>query len=112
MIKMQISLKYKTFEYYGWAEDSDKILNRFDKESALRVHLVMNCAGEDYSMLKVEVIWLFHCSLLLNRKQAQLHIQTTITWEAMVMAASDTMVAMGMGMGTSTTTYSEQDYVP
>ncbi len=22
----------KTFEYYGWAEDSDKILNRFDKE--------------------------------------------------------------------------------
>lgn len=24
--------KYKTFEYYGWAEESDKILNRFDKE--------------------------------------------------------------------------------
>ncbi len=24
--------KYKTFEYYGWAEDSDKILNRFQKE--------------------------------------------------------------------------------
>jgi len=24
--------KYKTFEYYGWAEDSDEILNRFDKE--------------------------------------------------------------------------------
>ncbi len=24
--------KYKTFEYYGWAEDSDKVLNRFDKE--------------------------------------------------------------------------------
>ena len=24
--------KYKTYEYYGWADDSDKILNRFDKE--------------------------------------------------------------------------------
>lgn len=24
--------KYKTFEYYGWAENSDEILNRFDKE--------------------------------------------------------------------------------
>jgi hypothetical protein len=24
--------KYKTFEYYGWAEESDKILTRFDKE--------------------------------------------------------------------------------
>lgn len=24
--------KYKTFEYYGWAEESDKILNQFDKD--------------------------------------------------------------------------------
>ena len=24
--------KFKTLEYYGWADDSDKILNRFDKE--------------------------------------------------------------------------------
>ncbi len=24
--------QYKTLEYYGWADDSDKILNRFDKE--------------------------------------------------------------------------------
>jgi hypothetical protein len=24
--------KYKTFEYYGWAEESDKILNRLDRE--------------------------------------------------------------------------------
>ena len=24
--------QYKTYEYYGWAEESDKILNRFDKE--------------------------------------------------------------------------------
>jgi hypothetical protein len=24
--------QYKTFEYYGWAEESDKILNRFDRE--------------------------------------------------------------------------------
>jgi len=24
--------KYKTFEYYGWTDESDKILNRFQKE--------------------------------------------------------------------------------
>ena len=24
--------KYKTFEYYGWAEESDKILKQFDKD--------------------------------------------------------------------------------
>lgn len=24
--------QYKTFEYYGWADESDKILNRFDRE--------------------------------------------------------------------------------
>ena len=24
--------KYQTFEYYGWEEESDKVLNRFDKE--------------------------------------------------------------------------------
>lgn len=24
--------QYKTFEYYGWTENSDQILNRFDKE--------------------------------------------------------------------------------
>jgi len=24
--------QYKSLEYYGWADDSDKILNRFDKE--------------------------------------------------------------------------------
>jgi hypothetical protein len=35
--------KYKTFEYYGWAEDSDKILNRFDKER------IENAFGEEFS---------------------------------------------------------------
>lgn len=24
--------QYKTFEYYGWAEESDKVMTRFDKE--------------------------------------------------------------------------------
>ncbi len=24
--------KYKKFEYYGWTDNSDQILNRFDKE--------------------------------------------------------------------------------
>ena len=33
----------KTFEYYGWADDSDQILNRFDKER------IEDAFGEEFS---------------------------------------------------------------
>ena len=34
--------EYKTLEYYGWAEESDKVLTRFDKER------IENAFGEEF----------------------------------------------------------------
>ena len=34
--------QYKTFEYYGWAEESDKILTRFDRDR------IENSFGEEF----------------------------------------------------------------
>ena len=38
---------YKTFEYYGWTEESDKILNRFDKER------IENAFGEEFDKFPI-----------------------------------------------------------
>ena len=37
--------KYKTVQYYGWAENSDQILNRFDKE---RIEQAQVWGARDY----------------------------------------------------------------
>ena len=42
--------KYTKLEYYGWAENSDKILNRFDKER------IENAFGEEFRKRGVEVV--------------------------------------------------------
>ena len=55
--------QYKTLEYYGWAQDSDKILNRFDKER------IEEAAGKEFKKRGMEfvesggdlVVALFRC---------------------------------------------------
>lgn len=42
--------KHKTFEYYGWAEDSDKLLNRFDKER------IEKAFGEEFKKRGLEYV--------------------------------------------------------
>lgn len=42
--------QYKTFEYYGWAEESDKILNRFDKER------IEKAFGEEFAKRGLEYV--------------------------------------------------------
>ncbi|MBA7526960.1 hypothetical protein ES705_19132 [subsurface metagenome] len=42
--------QYKTFEYYGWAEESDKILNRFDKER------IEESFGEEFKKRELEYV--------------------------------------------------------
>lgn len=42
--------QYKTFEYYGWAEESDKILNRFDKER------IESSFGEEFKKRGLEYV--------------------------------------------------------
>lgn len=42
--------KYKTFEYYGWAEESDKILTRFDRDR------IENAFGEEFKARELEYV--------------------------------------------------------
>jgi len=42
--------KYKTFEYYGWAEESDKILNNLDKDR------IENAFGEEFKARGLEYV--------------------------------------------------------
>lgn len=42
--------QYKTYEYYGWAEESDKIMNRFDKER------IEQSFGEEFTKRGLEYV--------------------------------------------------------
>ena len=42
--------KYKTFEYYGWAEESDKILNSLDRDR------IENAFGEEFKARGLEYV--------------------------------------------------------
>jgi hypothetical protein len=102
--------KYKTFEYYGWAEDSDKILNRFDKER------IENAFGEEFrkrGLKYVEgngdmVVSLF---IVAEQKTSTTAHTNHYNMGGYGYGGFGYYGGMGMGMGTSTTTYSEQDYV-
>ena len=41
---------YKTFEYYGWAEESDKILNRLDRDR------IENAFGEEFKLRGLQYV--------------------------------------------------------
>lgn len=104
--------KYKTFEYYGWAEESDKILNRFDKE---RIEKSFAVEFKKRGLEFVEnggdmVVSLF---IVVDQKTS-----TTAYTNHYNMGGYGYGPGWGwyggyggMGMGTSSTTYSEQDYL-
>lgn len=100
--------EYKTFEYYGWAENSDKILNRFDKER------IENAVGQELAargMKYVEsggdaVVALF---IVVDQKTS-----TTAYTDYYNNGPYGYGPRWGWGYagrgGTATTTYSENDY--
>ncbi|MCG8308580.1 MAG: DUF4136 domain-containing protein [Cytophagales bacterium] len=102
--------KYKTFEYYGWTEESDKILNRFDKE---RIEQAFGAEFAKRGLKYVDdggdmVVSLF---IVVDKKTS-----TTAYTNHYNMGGYGYGPGWGWyggygGMGTSTTTYSEQDYL-
>jgi hypothetical protein len=106
--------KYKTFEYYGWAEESDKILNRFDKER------IESAFGDEFAkrgLKYVEGNGDMVVSLFIVAEQ-----KTSTTAHTNHYGAGGYGYGgrgwyggygggYGGGMGTSTTTYSENDYL-
>lgn len=102
----------KTFEYYGWADDSDQILNRFDKER------IENAFGEEFSkrgMSEVENEADVIVALYIVTEQKT---QTTATTTGMGGGYGGYGYGgyygygpgWGWGGGMSTTTYHDYDY--
>lgn len=104
--------KYKTFEYYGWAEESDKILNRFDKER------IETAFGDEFRKRGLEYVkgngdMVVSLYIVVDQKTS-----TTAYTNHYNMGGYGYGPGWGwyggyggMGMGTSSTTYSEQDYL-
>ena len=104
--------KYKTFEYYGWAENSDKILNQFDKD---RIEKAFGAEFKNRNMKYVEsggdLIVTLH---IVTEKKTE----TTATTTSMDGGygyggyyGHGPRYGWGTGMGYSTTTYNQYDYL-
>jgi hypothetical protein len=106
--------KYKTFEYYGWAEESDKILNRFDKER-IEAALGYEFAKRGLELVDEEGDMVVSLFIVVDQKTS-----TTAYTNHYDMGGYGYGYGPdwgwyggygGMGMGTSTTRYSEEDYL-
>ena len=99
--------QYKTFEYYGWIEESDKILSRFDKER------IENAFGEEFEARGMELV----------EEGGDIVVALFIVAEQKTQKSASTMhhggyggyyghgPGWGYGSGYSTTTINEYDYV-
>jgi len=100
--------KYKTYTFAGWQKDSDKQLNKFDKE---RVQKAFKAEFDARGMSLVD-------------SSGDVTVTLYIVLEAKTSTSAYTSYNGGMGyggrwgwgyggagMGTSTTTYSEDDYI-
>ena len=104
---------YKTLEFYGWAEESDQILNRFDRER------IEEAFGNEFSSR----------GMTLAEDNADVVVSLFIVVDEKTSKTAYTDhynmggfgpgwgygygygYGGGMGMGTSTTTYTESDYL-
>lgn len=106
--------KYKTFEYYGWTEESDKILNRFQKER------IENAFGNEFEKRGLKYVkdggdMVVSLYIVVDKKTSTTaytnHYGGGYGYGGMGWYGGYRMGYGGMGMGTSTTTYSENDYL-
>ncbi len=103
--------KFKTFEYYGWAEESDKILNRFDKE---RIESAFGDEFRKRGMTYVESEGDVIVTLFIVTEQKTKTTATTTGMGGMYGGYGGYYghgPGYGWGGGMSTTTYSDYDYV-
>ena len=100
--------EYKTLEYWGWAEDSDKILNRLDKER------IENAFGNEFKKRGIDVV---------EKGQGDMIVSLYIVTEQKTQKSATTTSmgggyggyygygpGYGWGGGHSTTTFNEYDY--
>ena len=110
--------KFKTFEYYGWADESDQLLNRFDKER------IEKAFGAEFKSRGLEYVESGGDLIVTLYIVAEQKTSTTAHTSSVGMGGAygygyggyygygpSYGWGSGMGMGHSTTTYSESDYV-
>ena len=103
--------KYETFEYYGWAEESDKILNRFDKER------IEQAFGEEFRKRGLEYVkeggdMVVSLYIVVDQKTSTTAYTNHYGAGGYGYGGRGWYGGYGgMGMGQSTTTYSENDYL-
>lgn len=107
--------KYKTFEYYGWQEDSDKILNRFDKER------IESALGDEFSKRGLKLVtengdMVVSLFIVVDQKTSTTAYTNHNNMGGYGYGGGGFYGGYGygygnMGMGSSTTTYSENDYL-
>jgi len=104
--------QYKTYQFLGWAEESNKILNRFDQE---RIQKAFGLEFDKRNMEYVESNGDLAVSLFVVVDK-----KTSVTAYTNHMGMGGYGYGAGwgwyggyggMGMGTSTTNYSENDYL-
>jgi len=104
--------QFKTFEYYGWADESDKILNRFDKE---RIESAFGNEFKKRSMTYVESGGDVIVTLFIVAEKKTKTTATTTGMGGMYGGygyGGDRGYGPGYGWGggMTTTTYSDYDY--
>jgi len=105
--------KFNTFEYYGWADESDKILNRFDKE---RIEDAFGNEFRNRGLKNVEADGDMIVTLYIVAEQKT---KTTATTTGMGGTYGGYGYGgyyghgpgYGWGGGMTTTTYNEYDYI-
>ena len=106
--------KFETYSYYGWTDESDQILNRFDKE---RIESAFGEEFEKRNLKFVEKNGDIIVSLFIVVEQKTSTSAYTNHYNMGGMGYYDYDFdygmgwgGMGMGMGTSTTHFSEHEY--
>ena len=100
--------QYKTYSYYGWAENSDKILNQFDKER------IEKAFGEEFKkrgLKYVESDGDLVVTLFIVTEQKQQTTATTTNMGGGYGGYYGYGPGYGWGGGMSTTSYNTYDYV-
>jgi len=105
--------QFKTFEYYGWADNSDKILNRFDKER------IEQAFGDEFRKRDMNYVESGGDLVVVLYIVTEQKTETTANTTSMGYGGYGGYYGYGPGwgwgggyggMGNSTTTYSSYDY--
>lgn len=105
--------KFKTYSYYGWTEESDQILNRFDKER------IENAFGDEFAKRNINFVekdgeLIVSLFIVVEQKTSKTAYSNHYNMGGLGYHDYDYDYGVGwgggVGMGTTTTRFQESDY--